>query len=98
MRRAPAAPRTHADDDVARVLRTVLKTRPKEATHWSVRAVADKMGISKSTAQRYFALFGMQPHRTKSFKLSTDPFFVEKVRDVVGLYESAQERLGVVRR
>lgn len=79
-------PRTHEDDEVARLLRTVLHTRPQAATHWSVRTVAAQTGISKSTVQRYFALFGVQPHRTKSFKLSTDPFFVEKVRDIVGLY------------
>ena len=74
------------DDEVARRLRMVLKTKPANATHWSVRSVATKTGISKSTVQRYFALFGVQPHRTKGFVLSTDPFFVEKVRDVVGLY------------
>jgi transposase len=79
-------PRTHDDDEIARLLRTVLQRRPKDATHWSVRTVAAQTGISKSSVQRYFALFGVQPHRTKSFKLSTDPFFVEKVRDVVGLY------------
>jgi len=84
-------PRTHEDDEVARLLRTVLTTRPKDATHWSVRTVAAKTGISKSTVQRYFALFGVQPHRSKSFKLSTDPFFVEKVRDVVGLYLNPPE-------
>ncbi|MGH3977116.1 MAG: IS630 family transposase [Pseudonocardiaceae bacterium] len=79
-------PRTHEDDEVARLLRTVLQTRPKDATHWTVRGVATKTGISKSTVQRYFTLFSVQPHRTKSFKLSPDPFFVEKVRDIVGLY------------
>jgi putative transposase len=79
-------PRTHEDDEVARLLSIVLQTRPKDATHWTVRAVADKTGFSKSTVQRYFTLFGVQPHRTRSFKLSPDPFFVEKVRDIVGLY------------
>ena len=64
----------------------MLRTRPKDATHWSVRGIAGQTGISKSSVQRYFALFGVQPHRTRSFKLSTDPFFVEKVRDIVGLY------------
>jgi len=82
----PGRPRTHDDEEVARLLRTVLRTRPRDATQWTVRAVATQTGISKSTVQRYFALFGVQPHRTKSFKLSTDPFFVEKVRDIVGLY------------
>jgi transposase len=79
-------PRTHDDDEVARLLRTVVKAPPKDATHWSTRSAATATGISKSTVQRYFRLFGVQPHRTKSFKLSPDPFFVEKVRDVVGLY------------
>jgi len=79
-------PRTHDDDQVARMLRTVLQSRPKDATHWTVRSVAAQTAISKSTVQRYFTLFGVQPHRTRSFKLSPDPFFVEKVRDIVGLY------------
>jgi putative transposase len=79
-------PRTQDDDHVAQLLRTVLRTRPPDATQWTVRRVAAQTRISKSTVQRYFALFGVQPHRTKSFKLSTDPFFVEKVRDIVGLY------------
>jgi putative transposase len=79
-------PRTHDDDEVARLMQTVLQTKPNDATHWTVRAAAAATGISKSTVQRYFALFGVQPHRTRTFKLSTDPFFVEKVRDIVGLY------------
>ena len=79
-------PRTHDDDEVARLVRMVLQTKPRNATHWSTRTVAAKTGISKSTVQRYFALFGVQSHRTTTFKLSTDPFFVEKVRDIVGLY------------
>jgi putative transposase len=79
-------PRTHDDDRVAGLLRTVLRKRPPDATHWTVRAVAAKTGISKSVVQRYLSLFGVQPHRTKHFKLSTDPFFPEKVRDIVGLY------------
>ena len=79
-------PRTHGDDDIAALLNTVLSRRPQSATHWSVRELADETGISKSTVQRYLSLFGVQPHRSKSFKLSTDPFFIEKVRDVVGLY------------
>jgi transposase len=79
-------PRTHDDDRVADLLRTVLTSKPKEGTHWSVRRVAGETGITKSTVQRYFALFGVQPHRTTSFTLSTDPLFVEKVRDIAGLY------------
>ena len=82
----PGRPRTHGHDKVAGLLRTVLKSKPEVATHWTIRSAAAKTGISKSTVGRYFALFGVQPHRSKSFKLSTDEFFVEKVRDIVGLY------------
>jgi transposase len=81
-------PRTHNDEAVAELLNKVLAKSPAAATHWSVRSAAQQTGISKSTVARYFALFGVQPHRTKGFKLSTDPFFVEKVRDIVGLYLS----------
>lgn len=82
----PGRPRKHGDDQVAALLRTVLKSKPEVATHWTIRSAAAKTGISKSTVGRYFALFGVQPHRSRSFKLSTDEFFVEKVRDIVGLY------------
>lgn len=85
----PGPPRTYDDDRVATLLRTVLQSTPTDgSTHWSVRTVAAETGISKSTVQRYFTLFGVQPHRTKGFTLSTDPFFLEKVRDIVGLYLS----------
>jgi putative transposase len=79
-------PRTHDEERIAELLNTALARRPKAATHWSVRTLAEDTGISKSTVQRYLALFGVQPHRSKSFKLSSDPFFIEKVREVVGLY------------
>lgn len=83
-------PRGHArrydDEQVAQLIQRALTTQPREATHWSVRRLARATGVSKSTVHRYFNLFGVQPHRTKSFKLSNDPFFVEKVRDIVGLY------------
>src|SRR5690349_7882021 len=82
----PGRPRTYGDEQVAGLINRVLHSKPKNATHWSVRSAAQVSGISKSTVGRYFALFGLQPHRSKSFKLSTDPFFVEKVRDIVGLY------------
>ena len=71
---------------MAHLLATVLQSRPTVGTHWTVRGAADVTGISKSTVQRYLQLFGIQPHRSRSFKLSTDPQFVEKVRDIVGLY------------
>lgn len=79
-------PRTHDDQRVAELLQKALAERPAQVTHWSVRQLAGQTGISKSSVQRYFALFGVQPHRSKSFKLSSDPLFVEKVRDIVGLY------------
>lgn len=79
-------PRTHDDDRIAGLLNRVLQSRPPEGTHWSVRTVAAQTGVTKSTVHRYFQLFGLQPHRSKTFKLSSDPFFVEKVRDIVGLY------------
>ena len=82
----PGRPRTYGDEQVAQLINRVLRSKPDNATHWSVRSVAEATGVSKSTVARYFALFGLQPHRSKSFKLSTDPFFVEKVRDVVRLY------------
>jgi putative transposase len=79
-------PRSHDEERIAELLNTALARRPKAATHWSVRTLGEETGISKSTVQRYLSLFGVQPHRSKSFKLSTDPFFIEKVREVVGLY------------
>ena len=68
------------------MIRKTLKTKPKGGTHWSCRSIAAETDLSKSTVQRIWQAFGIQPHRQKHFKLSTDPFFVEKVRDIVGLY------------
>lgn len=82
----PGRPRTHDEDRVAALLHKTLHSKPKNATQWSVRSAAKATGIPKSNVQRYFTLFGLQPHRQKSFKLSTDPLFVDKVRDIVGLY------------
>jgi transposase len=82
----PGRPRTHDDERVAEVINAALQTQPPDGTHWSVRTVADETGVSKSTVQRWFTLFGVQPHRQRHFKLSNDPFFIEKVRDIVGLY------------
>ena len=79
-------PRSIDDEQVAALIKQVLSEKPKAATHWTVRGVSDESGISKSHVHRYFQLFGLQPHRTRSFKLSNDPFFVEKVRDICGLY------------
>ncbi len=87
----PGRPRTHDDERIAALMRTTLRSKPRHATHWTIRALSEKTGISKSAVQRYLALFGVQPHRSRSFKLSTDPFFVDKVRDVVGLYLNPPE-------
>src|SRR5229473_2396749 len=70
----------------AGLVRRTLRTRPPDATQWTVRDLAQTTQISKSSVHRYLTLFGVQPHRRRGFKLSTDPFFVEKLRDVVGLY------------
>ena len=80
-------PRTHDDERVAEVINAALQTKPPDgSTHWSVRTMAGQTGVSKSTVQRWFSLFAVQPHRQRHFKLSNDPFFIEKVRDIVGLY------------
>jgi putative transposase len=92
-------PRSFVDERVADVINRALQTRLANGTHWSVRGMAAHTGVSKSTVQRWFQLFGVQPHRQKHFKLSNDPFFVEKVRDIVGLYlNPARPRRRVVRR
>ena len=82
----PGRPRAHEDERVAEVINTALQSQPPNATHWSARSMAEHSGVSKSTVQRWFNLFGVQPHRQRHFKLSNDPFFIEKVRDIVGLY------------
>ena len=71
---------------MAAVISRALQESPDAATHWSTRTLGRAEGLSKSTVQRWFALFGVKPHLAKTFKLSTDPFFIEKVRDIVGLY------------
>jgi transposase len=82
----PGRPRTTSDEKVAELVNTALKHKPTGKTHWSRRTLAAQTGLSTTTVHRYMTLFGLQPHRSKSFKLSTDPFFIEKVRDIVGLY------------
>ena len=93
----PGAPRTIDDERIAELINTTLHTKPVNgSSHWSVRGVAAETGISKTSVQRYFQLFGLQPHRTQGFKLSNDPFFVEKLRDVVGLYLSPPDNALVI--
>ncbi len=80
-------PRSIGDDQVMELVRRTLETRPPDgSTHWSCRTMAEAVGVSKTTVHGVWKAFGLQPHRQKNFKLSNDPFFVEKVRDVVGLY------------
>ncbi|MFC1601623.1 IS630 family transposase [Candidatus Sumerlaeota bacterium] len=82
----PGGPRSISDQQVAALIGKTLKTKPADGTHWSCRSIAAETKLSKSTVHRVWRAFGIQPHRQKHFKLSTDPFFVEKVRDIVGLY------------
>lgn len=92
----PGRPRSIADEKVSHLIRRTLKTKPKDGTHWSVRSMAENADISKSTVQRIWHTFGLQPHRQKHFKLSTDPFFVEKVRDITGLYLNPPDKAMVL--
>lgn len=80
------APRTIDDAKVDAVIARTLESVPKNATHWSTRTMAREMGMSQTAVTRIWRAFGLQPHRQETFKLSTDPLFVEKVRDIVGLY------------
>ena len=92
----PGAPRTVTDDQVEAVVVKTLEEKPKDATHWSTRFMAKEMGMSRTTINRIWNTFGLQPRRSESFKLSTDPFFVKKVRDIVGLYLDPPERAVVL--
>jgi transposase len=82
----PGAPRTVTDDDVERVIVTTLEETPRGATHWSTRSMATATGMSQSAVSRIWRAFALKPHRSESFKLSPDPQFIDKVRDIVGLY------------
>src|ERR1039457_671348 len=92
----PGRPRPISDERVARLVRKTLETKPKDGTHWSVRQIAEQTHAAKSTVHRIWQTFGVQPHRQKHFNLSTDPFFVEKVRDIVGLYLNPPEHAVVL--
>ena len=85
-------PRAVTDDDVEQVITLTLEAAPRDATHWSTRSMAQRSGLSHNTVSRIWRAFGLQPHRTETFKLSSDPFFIEKVRDVVGLYLNPPDR------
>jgi len=88
----PGAPRKISDVQVERVVVQTLESKPKEATHWSTRSLAKASGLSRSSVHRIWQAFGLRPHRVGSFKLSTDPLLVEKVRDIVGLYLDPPDR------
>jgi transposase len=88
----PGAPRTITDGQVERVLTQTLETTPPDATHWSTRSLAKASGLSRSSIHRIWRAFALRPHRTETFKLSKDPLFIEKVRDIVGLYLHPPDR------
>ena len=88
----PGAPRTVTDADVEQVVTTTLESMPRDATQWSTRSMAKACAMSSATVNRIWQAFGLQPHRMETFKLSTDPLFIEKVRDIVGLYMAPPER------
>jgi putative transposase len=87
----PGRPRSISDEKIARLVRKTVESKPPDGTHWSIRRVARQTQLSKSTVHRIWQAFGLQPHRQRHFKLSNDPFFVEKVRDIVGLYLNPPE-------
>lgn len=92
----PGRPRSVSDEQVAVLIRKTLKTKPKDGTHWTIRSMAKETKLSRPTVHRVWKAFGLQPHRQRHFKLSTDPFFVEKVRDIVGLYLNPPDKAMVL--
>ncbi|GAA1335080.1 IS630 family transposase [Streptomyces sanglieri] len=88
----PGGPRTVTDEQVAALVARTLESTPKNATHWSTRSMAKELGLSQSTVSRIWRAFGLQPHRSETSLLSTDPYFIDKVHDVVGLYLDPPER------
>ena len=87
----PGAPRTVNDDQIEQVVIQTLESTPRGQTHWSTRELAKATGLSRMTISRIWHAFGLQPHRTETFKLSPDPLLIEKVRDIVGLYMNPPE-------
>jgi transposase len=92
----PGRPRTVTDVQVEEVIIKTLETTPRDATHWSTRSMAAEVGLSQSAVSRIWRAFGLQPYRQETWKLSRDPQFIEKVRDVVGLYLDPPERAVVL--
>src|SRR5713101_3171937 len=92
----PGRPRSVSDEKVAHLVRKTLASQPKDGTHWTVRSMAKHARLSGPTVHRIWHAFGLQPHRQRHFKLSPDPFFVEKVRDIVGLYLNPPDKAMVL--
>jgi len=92
----PGRPRTISDERIAELIHRTLQTKPRGGTHWTTRSMADVIQISRPTIHRVWNAFGLQPHRQRHFKISTDPFFVEKVRDIVGLYLNPPDKAMVL--
>ena len=92
----PGAPRTITDEQVEQVIVDTLESTPPNATHWSRSSMANRSGLSRATIGRIWKAFGLKPHLVETFKLSKDPFFIDKVRDVVGLYMAPPENAIVV--
>jgi transposase len=92
----PGAPRKISDAMVEKAVTLTLETTPKDATHWSTRSLAKRVGLSRSSVSRIWRAFGLRPHRSETFKLSTDPLLIEKVRDIVGLYLNPPDRAVVL--
>ena len=88
----PGTPRKITDAQVEALITRTLETAPEQNTHWSTRTMAQATGMSQSAVSRIWRAFALQPHRTETFKLSSDPFFIEKVRDIVGLYMNPPAR------
>lgn len=92
----PGRPRSISDEEIAVLVRKTLETKPLDGTHWTIRTVAKDTELSCTTVHRIWRAFGLQPHRQRHFRLSTDPFFVEKVRDIVGLYLNPPDKAMVL--
>lgn len=88
----PGAPRLIGDEQVERVMTMTLESLPRDATHWSTRSMAKVSGLTQTAVSRIWRAFALQPHRSETFKLSKDPLFIEKVRDIVGLYLNPPDR------
>ena len=92
----PGRPRSVSDEKVAILVRKTIQTKPQDGTHWTIRSIAKETKLSRPTVHRIWQAFGLQPHRQRHFKISTDPFFIEKVRDIVGLYLNPPDKAMVL--